>query len=99
MAYPSSWCPTRGLGCPEKRWSPFYGAGPGLLRGRNVCFRCSVHTGILQKFGPLEAIFLTTFVGLSVDYIVHVAHAYSKSLAGTRRQRWGKHLCAWAVLC
>ena len=28
-----------------------------------------------------------TFVGLSVDYIVHVAHAYSQSLAGTRRQK------------
>ena len=51
------------------------------------------------EFGPLEAIFLTTFVGLSVDYIVHVAHAYTQSLAGTRRQRWGKHLCTWAVLC
>ena len=27
------------------------------------------------EFGPLEAIFLTTFVGLNVDHIVHVAHA------------------------
>ena len=39
------------------------------------------------EFGPLEAIFLTTFVGLSMGYIVHVAHAYSRSLPGTRRQR------------
>ena len=46
-----------------------------FFRGRNVCsVVCS------QKFGPLEAIFLTTFVGLSVPS------------AGTRRQRLGNHL-------
>ena len=44
------------------------------------------------EFGPLEAIFLTTFVGSSVDYIVHVAHAYSQSFAGTRRQKVEKAL-------
>ena len=35
-----------------------------------------------QKFGPLKDIFLTTFLGSSVDYIVCVAHAHSQSLAG-----------------
>ena len=44
------------------------------------------------EFGPVEAIFLTTFVGLSVDYIVHVAHACSQSFARTRRQKVEKAL-------
>ena len=29
---------------PRRDGRRFYGAGPGLFRGRNVCIHCSVHT-------------------------------------------------------
>ena len=54
------------------------------LHAHRSCHFCAE----AEVLGPLEDIFLTTFVDLSVDYIVHVTHAYSQTLAGTLRQKW-----------
>ena len=87
-----------GVGCPQKRWSSVLLCWSWPVLERNVCsivlltqeFYDPVHLHALryyvsvlkQKFGPLEDIFLTIFLGSSVDYIVCVAHAHSQSLAG-----------------
>jgi len=43
---------------------------------------------VLQwEFGPVQAIALTTFLGLSVDYTLHLCHAYHHAEMATRRDR------------
>ena len=38
-------------------------------------------------FGAIEAVGVTIFVGLSVDYILHAAHGYSESKKFTRKDK------------
>ena len=85
---------------PRRDGRRFSGDGSGLslhvmfvplfYSHRNFTILCiSTLFGIMfsvlkQKFGLLEDIFLTTFLGSSIDYIVCVAHAHSQSLVGPR---------------
>lgn len=39
------------------------------------------------EFGPVQAIGLITFMGLSVDYTLHLTHAYHQAEQETRRER------------
>merc|ERR1719162_2260804 len=36
------------------------------------------------EFGAIQAVGLTTFVGLSVDYVLHLSHTYHHSEEGSR---------------
>lgn len=37
------------------------------------------------RFGLSESICLIVFIGLSVDYVVHISHSYSSAIDSTRR--------------
>jgi predicted RND superfamily exporter protein len=43
--------------------------------------------GIGWEMGISESIAMIIFVGLSVDYVVHIAHNYVESVALTRKER------------
>lgn len=59
-----------------------------LAIGLIVASLMGVIFGIAQyPFGAIEAVGITIFVGLSVDYCLHTAHGYSGSHFATRKER------------
>ena len=53
----------------------------------NVCINKLITIVIFQLAQVLESLNLVLVVGLSVDYVVHLAEGYSRSAASTRKER------------
>jgi len=53
----------------------------------SLCLSGFVGAILKWEFGAIQAIGLTTFMGMSIDYVLHMAHGYNSAHGTTRKEK------------